>query len=133
MEDNPIMKRRLRIMARLVALVTLVTCVGSVTARAGYFDDFYACDDGYYDTLGDCRSNPSYPYDPDESQCRYNSASSFSDCLNAIPEPTYEPDFCAQARAARDYCTSQYGTEGADPDFDAFSECWAASGIDQCE
>lgn len=127
------MKRFIRTTTRLAALFTLVMCVGSVNAYAGYFDDFYACDDTYYNTLDDCRSDPSYPFNPDESQCRYNAGDSYSDCLDAIPEPGYEPDFCAQARAARDYCVSQYGPEGADPDFDAFSECWAASGIDQCE
>jgi len=98
-----------------------------------YFDAVYACDGNYYGTLSDCRSNPSYPFNPDESQCRFNAGSSYYDCVSGIPSPTYELDFCAMARAARDNCNSQYGPEGNTPDPSAWGSCRSASGVDQCE
>jgi hypothetical protein len=62
-------KQPLGVAARLIALLVVLACSG-VPARAGYFDDVYACDDTYYVTLDDCRSGPGYPYTPTESQCR---------------------------------------------------------------
>jgi len=98
-----------------------------------YFNAAYACDGDYFGTLGDCRANPSYPYNPDESQCRYNAGSSYVDCLSAIPSPSYEPDFCAMARAANDNCILQYGPDSGNTDLGAMMSCRSASGIDQCQ
>jgi hypothetical protein len=118
--------------ARLIALFIVFAC-SSIPARAGYFDDVYACDDNYYGTLGDCRSNIFYPYDPTESQCRYNSGDSYVSCLNAISTPMPQLDFCAAARAARDNCNAQYPPSEGLENWSAYSACRDASGIDQCE
>jgi len=126
------LRRLLRITTQLAVTGTLVACF-CIPARASYFDQVYACDDSYFGTLGDCRSNIFYPYDPTESQCRYNAGSSYVDCLNAIEEPMPELDFCAQARAANDNCILQYGPDSGNEDFDALMECRNASGIDQCQ
>lgn len=125
-------RRFFRVTAHLGAFCILLACF-SVPARASYFDQVYACDDNYYGTLGDCRSNLSYPFDPTESQCRYNAGDSYVTCLNAISEPMPELDFCAQARAARDNCNAQYGPNSDLNDWDAYSACIDASGIWQCE
>lgn len=127
------MKRRsFRITSRLAALCVLLACF-SIQARASYFDQFYACDNSYFGTLGDCRSNFSYPYNPTESQCRYNSGDSWLSCINGIQEPMPQLDFCDQARAARDNCNLQYGGASELQDWDTYMQCRTASGIDQCE
>ncbi|HEX8283962.1 MAG TPA: hypothetical protein VF588_11435 [Pyrinomonadaceae bacterium] len=125
-------KLSLGVAVRLTAIFVILAC-SAAPARASYFDDFYACDNSYFGTLGDCRSNIFYPYDPTESQCRYNSGSSWMDCLNGIQEPMPQLDFCAQARAARDNCNLQYGGGSEEPDWDTYMQCRTASGIDQCE
>ena len=134
-------KQSLRVAARLVVLCALLSAVvigNSVVhsvawGDADYFNALYSCDDNYHGTLGDCRANPSYPTNPDESQCRYNAGSSYFDCVNDIPGPAFEMDFCANARAARDNCIAQYGPGGVEEDFGAQAECINASGIGQCE
>jgi hypothetical protein len=53
-------------------------------------------------------------------------------CVTQINVPRQEPDFCAEARSARDQCIAQF--YGLGMDFTgARMECIAASGIDQCE
>lgn len=130
-------KQYLRVAARLAVLCALLYTYNIVVVQAwndyDYFDAVYACDNNYFNTLGDCRSTPTYPYDPDESQCRYNAGDSFSTCLSGIPSPTYELDFCAMARAARDNCVLQYGPDSGNQDLGAMMECRSASGIDTCE
>jgi hypothetical protein len=125
-------KQTLKIFMRLATLCILLTCF-SIPARAGYFDEVYACDDIYYDTLYDCRSNILYPYDPTESQCRYNSGDSFVTCLNAIFTPMPQMDLCGAARAARDNCNAQYLPSQGLEYWAAYSACIEASGINQCE
>jgi hypothetical protein len=135
-------RHSLRVATRLVVLCTLVLTFSFVRDSVahsvawddtGYFNALYACDGNCHGTLDDCRANPSYPTNPDENQCRYNAGSSYFDCVSGIPAPSFEMDFCANARAARDNCNWQYGPEGANPDFGAHAECVNASGISQCE
>ena len=125
-------KSSFRITGRLATLCVVLACF-SVSARASYFDDFYACDTTYFSTLGDCRDTPGYPFSPDEGQCRFNSGDAWMTCINGIQEPMPQLDFCDQARAARDNCNLQYGGGSSEPDWDTYMQCRAASGIDQCE
>ena len=99
-----------------------------------YFDAFYNCNDNnYFGTLNNCRNLPFYPWDPDEGDCRYAAGNSFLECLNGIPSPAYEPDFCAAARAANDLCLINYGPDSGNTDLGAMMNCRNASGIDQCQ
>ncbi len=123
-------KRPLRAAARLATVLAVLAC-SVVPARAGYFDDFYACDATYFNTLGDCRNQPTYPTNPDEGQCRFNSGDAYVTCLDSIIwGPMPQLDFCDQARAARDNCYFNYQLDG---DFDTWSVCWNATGISSCE
>ena len=129
---------RLIVLCALIAAVSLsradiVAYSTAVWDDSDYFDAVYACDANYYGTLNDCRSDPFYPFDPDESQCRFNAGDSYTGCLSGIQGPTYDIDFCAMARAARDNCNSQYGPEGNTPDPNAWGTCRSASGVDRCE
>ena len=117
--------------ARIIAVFAVLAC-SVVPARAGYFDDVYACDDTYYGTLSDCRSGSGYPYSPTESQCRYNAGDSYVSCLNSIFTPMPQMDFCTEARQARDNCNAQYSGSGLEY-WSAYSACIDASGINQCE
>ena len=99
-----------------------------------YFNAFWDCNDNsYFGTLNDCRASPWYPWNPDEGDRRYAAGNSFLTCLNGIPSPAYEPDFCAAARAANDMCLINYGPESENTDLGAYSNCRSASGIDQCQ
>lgn len=98
-----------------------------------YFNAVNACDSNFNDTRDDCRAQPNYPTSPDESRCRHNAWEAYTQCISDIDEPTYELDFCDMARTARDNCHMQYGPAGANPDFDTWMTCWAASGIHLCE
>lgn len=125
-------KHTLRIFTRLAALCVLLTCF-SIPARAGYFDEVYACDDMYYDTLYGCRGILGYPYDPTESQCRYNSGDAFVTCLDSIFTPMPQMNFCAEANWARNNCNAQYSPSQGLEYWSAYSACIEASGISQCE
>lgn len=98
-----------------------------------YFNAVYNCDGNYFGTLYDCRNLPFYPWDPDEGDCRYAAGNNFVECLNAIPSPAYELDFCAAARAANDNCILTYGPDSGNTDLGAMMSCRSASGIDQCQ
>lgn len=55
----------------------------------------------------------------------------YTQCLDSIDVPTEDPNFCAQARAARDQCNAELGdVEGA---WGARYECIMKSGVSQCE
>lgn len=125
-----------RLTARLMILSALLATFGATAGKArylSYFESVFACDDNYTNTLGTCRSNIGYPYDPTESECRYEAGSSYSTCLNTIEEPMPQMNFCSQARAARDNCVNTYGPSSYLDDWDAYTSCIAASGINQCE
>ena len=126
-------KQLLRVTTRLVTLSVLLAAMGSEVGRAytSYFDDLYACDTSYFSTLGDCRSNPSYPNGPTESQCRFNAGDSYTNCISSISSPMPLSNFCAQARMAVDSCAGLYAGEPQDPE--AYSACRTATGIDQCQ
>ncbi len=136
-------KQFLNVATRLALLCTLLATfavIGVVPAAdsatwtdAAYFNALHSCDPTYHGTLDNCRANPSYPINPDENQCRYNAGNSYFGCVLAIPAPAFEMDFCAGAMAARDNCVLQYGLEGIEPDFGAYSECINASGIGMCQ
>lgn len=130
-------KTLLPIAARLTVLSVLLVLFATVAADADsqiYFDGFYACDAGYYPNLQDCRGSINYPNNPTESQCRYNAGSTWQSCISSLyPSSPEEPDFCANARQARDHCIGQYGPNGADPDMMAYMTCYNGSGISQCE
>jgi len=129
-------KQRLRVKTRLVILSVLLAALGSEIGRASYstyYDDFYACDSSYSSTLDDCRSNPSYPSGPTESQCRFYAGDSYTNCLNSISSPLPQPNFCREARIAADNCMWLYSPPGGPDDPDAYFACIAASGVDQCQ
>jgi len=128
------MKRQLhRTITRLAAACVLIITLNVFTVHADdpqYFTSLYACDNDYYSSLGFCQSSPNYPVSPDEPECRYQAYSSYWSCTNMLPSPSYELDFCDNARAARDNCVNTYLLDG---DYDTYYTCRAASGIDQCE
>ena len=135
------LKSLLRIIVRLGATAVLVTCF-DIPTRAGYFDQIYACNDNpynlfdtttYFGTLRDCRYNVFYPYEPTESQCRYNAGNSYLSCLNAIQEPMPELDFCDNANLVFQDCITQYGPNSGNEDLGAMMSCRNASGIDLCQ
>ncbi|HMG73056.1 MAG TPA: hypothetical protein VK582_06100 [Pyrinomonadaceae bacterium] len=126
-------KRLFLITTRLATISILVVCFFSVPARASYFDDVYACDGNYWGSLYGCRDNPFYPYNPTEGDCRYGAGNSYLGCLNAIPTPSIEPDFCDNARALLDSCINQYSQECGNGDLSAYMDCRNASGIDHCQ
>ena len=125
------------IVARLTVLSVMLVLLATIPVNADsqiYFDGFYACDAGYYPDVVNCRGTSGYPNNPTESQCRYNAGTSWQSCLSALyPSSAEEPDFCANARQARDHCIGQYGPDGADPDMMAYMTCYNGSGISQCE
>lgn len=128
--------RHLKLASRLVLLSILLTALCTFVVQADditYFNGLLACDGNYTTELNDCRDDPNYPNDPDESTCRYQAGSEYSDCVFGLDEPSYEPDFCDAARAARDNCLLHYGPGGITPHMTTYMECWAASGVDQCE
>lgn len=56
-----------------------------------------------------------------------------TNCITPISVPKQEPDFCADARIARDNCVSQFwGLVGLEYT-DGRMQCMAATGMDQCE
>ena len=142
MKGNDMQKQRkqqfLRVGACLILLCGLLytpkVVVVYAWTDADYFQAVYDCDDYHYDVpLNDCRNLPFYPWDPDEGDCRYAAGNSFLECLNGIPSPAYEPDFCAAARAANDLCLINYGPDSGNTDLGAMMSCRTASGIDQCQ
>jgi hypothetical protein len=130
-------KQFFRVMSRIVLLCVLLSTLSIVVVHAwndyDYFDAVYACDDNYFDTLDACRQLPFYPISPDEGDCRYSSGNNFVSCLNGIPSPAFELDFCAMARAANDSCIATYGPDSGNTDLGAMMDCRTASGIDQCQ
>jgi hypothetical protein len=124
-------------MSRLVLLCVLLSTL-SVVAHAwndfDYFNAVYSCDtNSYFGTLYPCRALPFYPITPSEGDCRYNSGNNFLSCLNAIPSPVFELDFCAMARDANANCIATYGPDSGNTDMGALMNCRTASGIDQCQ
>jgi hypothetical protein len=132
-DSNMMKKRALRIVTRRTILSILLATFGGVVyaSDADYFNELLACDESYFSTLGDCRYDPNYPNNPDESMCRFRSGDSYTNCINNIfSSMSYELDFCTNARAARNNCVNTYQLEG---DYDAYLTCRSASGVDQCE
>ena len=126
------LRRLFRLTTQLAATGILVACF-SIPARAEYYEEIFSCNSSYFDTLFDCRSNPLYPSNPDENQCRYNSGSAYVDCLNAVQDVRPEYDFCTDARQANDDCISLYGPNSGNEDLGALMTCRSASGIDECQ
>jgi hypothetical protein len=123
----------LKLVSRYLVLVGLIFVFSSAVTRAGDFDYFWGlwnCDGSYGAALGDCRGQPNYPVDATETGCRYQAGSAYADCISELPYPSYELDFCDNARAARDNCVNTYLL---DNDWDTYVTCWNASGVSQCE
>ena len=137
------MKKQFRRVASFVVLLTLVTIVslnlGDSTAYSvtwtdsDYFAGMGACDSGYNNALDACHSNPGYPTNPDEAQCRYEAASAYGNCLNGLQPPPMQLDFCSMARGQRDACANIYGVYAQYVDLPAYGECYDASGVSACE
>jgi hypothetical protein len=126
-------KQSLRMVTRLTLFIALIAAFSAVLAHADdeeYFNGLFACDNNYFSALNDCRASPGYPNDPNESDCRWQAGDAYSNCSSGLPSPSYEMDFCDNARAARDNCVNTYQLDG---DYDTFYTCWLASGISQCE
>ncbi|HEY6216843.1 MAG TPA: hypothetical protein VIW74_09250 [Pyrinomonadaceae bacterium] len=128
------MKKRIpKAASRYLILFALAVAFSVVVAHASdetYFNALFACDSNYFSALDDCRATPGFPNNPDEPQCRYNAGDAYVSCLSGIGTPSYELDFCANARAARDNCVNTYLL---DNDWDTYYSCWNASGVSQCE
>ena len=128
------MKKRIpKVATRYLILFALAVVCSVVVAHASdetYFNGLIACDTNYFTALSDCRATPGYPFNPDESQCRYEAGNAYLGCLSGIGNPSYELNFCAGARAARDNCVNTYLL---DNDWDTYVSCWNASGVSQCE
>jgi hypothetical protein len=104
----------------------------------------------WIDELGDCASNfaDSAHYTNDlynyglidlteRNRQLDQEANTHTGCITPINTPTAEPDFCAEARSARDICVAQLGETGGGvyglSFYGAYSECIQKSGIDQCQ
>jgi len=128
------MKKKIhRVVTRLVVLSILLTALSTPVGHTNdfnYFNGLFACDSNYYSALGNCRAESNYPNNPDEGDCRWQAGSAYGSCVSGLASPSYELDFCDNARAARDNCVNTYLLDG---DYDAYYTCRNASGIDQCE
>lgn len=126
------LKPLLRIAMRLGASGVLLACF-SIPTRAGYFDDVYTCKSFYYGALYGCRNSSNYPFDPTESDCKFQGWGLYSSCLFGLSLPPMEPDFCANANLAFQYCLIDFGPNSGNEDLSAMMSCRTASGIDLCQ
>jgi|GEM_PF-2837979 len=124
------------------------------TFRSWYFSDPTSCQQ---ECTPQCNGLSSSAWTTCMNNCtsscdssRYNSFTGAQDTLMAAANQTcsYNPDFCAQARALRDQCVATYNSHMENPVLDGngdvdviwadtvmteYMACRTASGIDSCE
>lgn len=131
------MKNLFRLRITFLCLILLaVLAESTVTTKAWtwWIDDLGDCSASYIAIANDIEYD--YTHNNINSTQRDNlhrqNGQQLTSCITPINVPSQEPDFCDQARAARDMCVSQfYGlgmeyTEGR-------MQCIMESGINQCE
>lgn len=127
------LKSLLRITMRLGTIGVLLACFG-IPARAGYFDEVYACSgSSYVAPLYACRNSFDYPWGPTEDDCKFQAWGLYSTCLFGLQFPSMEPDFCDNANMVFQDCITQFGPNSGNEDLGAMLSCRTASGIDLCQ
>jgi len=120
----------LAVLTGFLALVISPKFERRVIADGGYFPGLSYCDVLYWGQYYWCRNND--PFEP----CPIQEYGVYTECLSYLgPHPLEQPDFCANARAARDSCNLQYGASSGNSPYtdDIYYACLDASGIAYCE
>jgi hypothetical protein len=120
----------LAVLAGCLALVISPKLERRVLADNNFFTQMTYCDVIYWGQYYWCRNND--PFEP----CPIQEYGVYTECLSYRNGPPLEqPDFCANARAARDTCNLQYGPNSGNSPYtdDAYYVCLDASGIGYCE
>lgn len=93
-----------------------------------WVDLFLDCASFYADDAHDCEAL--YPPGSSRNQCLNAAQSQNTSCLQPMYYPTYEPDYCDQARAANAACINLF--TGLESTF-LVMECSMNSGINACQ
>jgi hypothetical protein len=127
------LRRKIFLLAVLIGCLALVSPTKierRVLADNNFFPQMDYCDVIYWGQYYHCRNND--PYLP----CPIQEYGVYTECLGYRDGPPLEqPDFCANARLARDTCNLRYGSASGNSPYtdDIFYACVDASGISYCE
>jgi hypothetical protein len=123
------MKRKLGLIS-LACTLMLMTLFGpsrTVQGTGDWSSQMYECSNTYWHAVAyECPSNQ------DPLGCRNGALNTYASCQGGINTHMEQPDFCDNARLARNSCNAVFCCV-ENPDYDAWAICTDNSGIWMCE